>query len=51
MTADNDIIPPQPITGIEFVTLIVTNRCVVVRYVPIGVQTECKCYDNYSLLS
>lgn len=50
MTAENDIIPPQPITGIEFVTLIVTNRCVVVRYVPIGVHYACK-FDDIKLLS
>lgn len=49
--ADDGIIPPQPITGVEFLTLIVTNRGVLVRFVPIGVQYMCKYYDYNSLLS
>lgn len=49
--ADDGIIPPQPITGVEFLTLIVSYGRVLVRFVPTGVQMECNCYDNYSLLS
>jgi len=45
-----DVIPSSEYKGIEFVTLIVTDYHITIRYCPYQVQLACN-YDNYSLLS